>query len=93
MAFPTGSVVVPLTSETMETSCPVLALIRLDFPTLRRPKSEMWVRSPLGVSFSVLMGERGEWNVGILEYWNTGMLEYWNAGILEYWNVGVFPEP
>ena len=38
IAFLTGSVVVPPTSETMERSCPVTALTRLDLPAFRTPK-------------------------------------------------------
>ena len=38
IAFLTGSVVVPLTSDTKESSCPVIALTRLDLPAFRIPK-------------------------------------------------------
>ena len=41
IGFSTGSVVVPAKSLTMLTSCRVMALSRLDLPTLRRPKMPM----------------------------------------------------
>ncbi len=50
MALRTGSVVVPATSETTASSCPVTALTRLDLPALRLPTNPMWTRSPEGVS-------------------------------------------
>ena len=52
MALRTGSVVVPSTGETTDSSCPVTALTRLDLPALRRPKKPMWTRSADGVSLS-----------------------------------------
>ena len=54
MALYTGSVVVPLVSDTMDRSCPVKALTRLDFPTFRRPRKAMRRRSPEGVSFKLI---------------------------------------
>ena len=47
IVFLTGSVVVPATSETMESSCDVNLFTRLDLPALRRPKKAMCVRSIL----------------------------------------------
>ena len=47
----TGSVVVPLTSETMARFCPVTAFMMLDFPAFRLPKKEMCTRSAAGVWF------------------------------------------
>ena len=41
IAFLTGSVVVPFTSETTARSCPVTAFTTLDFPALRMPKKPM----------------------------------------------------
>ena len=41
MAFLTGSVVVPRTSETTESSWPVTAFTTLDLPALRTPKNPM----------------------------------------------------
>ena len=38
IAFLTGSVVVPLTLETTDNSCPVTALTKLDFPAFLSPK-------------------------------------------------------
>ena len=55
MAFCTGSVVVPLTSETMARFWPVSALTRLDLPALRRPNSPMWVRTPEGAEFMLMV--------------------------------------
>ncbi|MNI50687.1 hypothetical protein D3C73_1053680 [compost metagenome] len=52
----TGSVVVPLTGETIDTSCPQNALIKLDLPALRRPKTAICARSPRGVSFTLILG-------------------------------------
>ena len=49
IAFRTGSVVVPFTSDTMAKSCPVIALIMLDFPALRFPNIPMCKRSDVGV--------------------------------------------
>ena len=48
MAFLTGSVVVPFTSETSDSACPVTALTRLDLPALRMPKKPMCSRSEDG---------------------------------------------
>ena len=53
--FCTGSVVVPFTSETIESGCPVTALTTLDFPALRLPKNAMCTRPPEAVSFSPAM--------------------------------------
>ena len=55
MAFNTGSVVVPGTSATTASFCPVRALIRLDLPALRFPNKPIWTRSPAGVAFKLLM--------------------------------------
>ena len=52
MALRTGSVVVPRTSETTDSSWPVTTLTRLDLPAFRRPKKPMCTRSADGVSFS-----------------------------------------
>ena len=49
IGFSTGSVVVPATSETMETSCRVIAFNSDDLPALRRPNRPMCRRRPLGV--------------------------------------------
>ena len=54
IAFCTGSVVVPLTSETTESAWPVTALTTLDLPALRRPKKPIWSRSPEGVAFMLI---------------------------------------
>jgi hypothetical protein len=51
----TGSVVVPATSETIATFCPVSALIRLDLPELRRPNIVMCILSPEGVWFRLVI--------------------------------------
>ena len=51
IAFCTGSVVVPFTSDTTARSCPVTAFTRLDLPTLRNPKNPICTRSPEGVAF------------------------------------------
>ncbi len=55
IAFWTGSVVVPLTSETMARLCPVSALTRLDLPALRRPKIPICVRLAEGVVFKLMI--------------------------------------
>ena len=55
IALRTGSVVVPRTSETTASACPVTAFTRLDFPAFRAPKKPMCVRSPDGVSFSPML--------------------------------------
>ena len=55
IAFKTGSVVVPRTSETRASSWLVTAFTTLDLPALRMPKNPMWTRSPEGVSFNVLV--------------------------------------
>ena len=52
IAFCTGSVVVPRTSDTTASSCPVIALTTLDFPALRQAKNPMWIRLAEGVSLS-----------------------------------------
>ena len=54
IAFLTGSVVVPLVSETTARSWPVRALMRLDLPALRRPKMPMRVRFAEGVAFKLM---------------------------------------
>ena len=41
IGFSTGSVVVPAISETIETSCRVIAFNSDDFPALRRPNRPM----------------------------------------------------
>ena len=55
IAFRTGSVVVPRTSETRASSWLVTAFTTLDLPALRMPKNPMWTRSPEGTSFRVLV--------------------------------------
>ena len=50
----TGSVVVPLISETTETSWLVTAFTRLDFPAFRFPKKAIWIRSDEGVLFRLI---------------------------------------
>ena len=52
IAFETGSVVVPATSLTIATSCPVSRLTSVDFPAFLNPKNAICTRSPLGVSFN-----------------------------------------
>ena len=47
----TGSVVVPFTSDTTASSCPITAFNTLDFPAFLLPKKPIWTRSPVGVSF------------------------------------------
>ena len=42
MALDTWSVVVPGTSETIDTCCPARAFSSEDFPLLRAPASTMW---------------------------------------------------
>ena len=54
LALETGSVVVPAMSETMARSCPVIALMRLDFPALRLPKMPICTRSALGAVFMLI---------------------------------------
>ena len=49
IGFSTGSVVVPAISETIETSCRVIAFSSDDLPALRRPNRPMCRRRPLGV--------------------------------------------
>ena len=49
IGFSTGSVVVPATSETIETFCRVSAFSSDDLPTFRRPKMPMCSRKLLGV--------------------------------------------
>ena len=49
IAFLTGSVVVPLTSDTTAMFCPVIAFTKLDFPALRMPKKPICIRSELVV--------------------------------------------
>ena len=55
MDFSTGSVVVPFTSETTESSWPVTALTTLDLPAFLRPKKPMCTRSAEGVSFKLMV--------------------------------------
>ena len=55
IAFLTGSVVVPSTSDTTESSCPVTAFTRLDLPAFLRPKKPICMRSLLGVSFNPIL--------------------------------------
>ena len=55
MAFCTGSVVVPLVSETRDKLWPVTAFTTLDFPAFRRPKKPMWTRSADTLSFSPIV--------------------------------------
>ena len=50
MAFRTGSVVVPGTSDTTDVSCPVMALTRLDFPLFLFPMTAICSLSEDGVS-------------------------------------------
>ena len=52
IGFSTGSVVVPAISETIETSCRVIAFSSDDLPALRRPNRPMCRRRPLGVLFT-----------------------------------------
>ena len=52
IAFITGSVVVPLISDTTDKFCPVTAFTRLDFPALRLPKNAICTLSASGVSLS-----------------------------------------
>ena len=54
IAFKTGSVVVPFVSDTMESACPVNALIKLDFPQFLLPKMPMWIRFAEGVLFKLI---------------------------------------
>ena len=58
MGFSTGSVVVPATSETIDTAWRVIALSSEDLPTFRRPNNPMCRRSPFGVFF--MAGPRAE---------------------------------
>ena len=55
IALLTGSVVVPLMSDTMASFWPVSALMRLDLPAFLRPKMPMCVRLPEGVAFMVIL--------------------------------------
>ena len=48
----TGLVFVPATSETTESSCPVMAFTRLDFPAFLLPKKVIQVLIEVGVSLS-----------------------------------------
>jgi len=48
IGFSTGSVVVPATSDTIDTCCRTSALTSDDFPALRRPKTPIWRRNDLG---------------------------------------------
>ena len=51
MALLTGSVVVPFTSDTTASSCPVTLFTILDFPAFLLPKKPICTRSADGVSF------------------------------------------
>ena len=51
IVFFTGSVVVPLISETIAIFCEVIAFIRLDFPALQQPNITILALSPTGVVF------------------------------------------
>ena len=67
MAFCTGSVVVPFTSDTTDRFCPVTALTTLDFPALRRPKKPICGRSADTTSLSPMArllrsGSHGGWS-------------------------------
>ena len=55
IAFDTGSVVVPLTSETTASSCPVTALTRLDLPAFLHPKNPICTRFAEGVLFKLML--------------------------------------
>ena len=55
IALYTGSVVVPATSDTIDTLCPVKALIKEDLPLLRLPKKPIWSLLAFGVSFKVFV--------------------------------------
>ena len=52
IALETGSVVVPSSSETIESCWPVIAFTRLDLPAFLRPKKLMCVLSPEVTSFN-----------------------------------------
>ena len=52
MDFCTGSVVVPSTSDTTDSACPVTAFTRLDLPLFLLPKKPICTRCALLVSFS-----------------------------------------
>ena len=54
IGFSTGSVVVPARSETIDTSCRVIAFSRDDLPTLRRPNRPMCRRKPLGAPIMLM---------------------------------------
>ncbi len=54
IALYTGSVVVPLTSETTDRSCPVIAFMTLDFPAFLFPKIPMCILSDDGVLFKLI---------------------------------------
>ena len=43
------------TSDTTDSSCPVTALTRLDFPAFLFPKKAIWIRSPDGVSCRLIL--------------------------------------
>ena len=55
MDFITGSVVVPFTSETTESSWLVKALTTLDLPAFLRPKKPMCTLSAEGVLFRLMV--------------------------------------
>ena len=56
MAFCTGSVVVPRVSETIDVSCPVIRLTRVDLPALQRPSMAICVRSIVLVDYCFIIG-------------------------------------
>jgi hypothetical protein len=55
IAFETGSVVVPGTSETIAAFCPDSEFISDDFPAFLLPKKAILTRSAFGVSFNPAM--------------------------------------
>ena len=55
IAFGTGSVVVPRTSDTMARFCPVIALMMLDLPAFLRPKIPICTRSAEGVLLRLIV--------------------------------------
>ena len=55
MDFCTGSVVVPSTSDTTDSACPVTAFTRLDLPLFLLPKKPICTRCALLVSFSPIL--------------------------------------
>ena len=55
IAFVTGSVVVPLVSDTTARSWFVILFTRLDLPAFLLPKKPMWILSPDGVSLRLMV--------------------------------------